>query len=239
MFGLIASGLDKRLGGWAIAIGLAPLFIAMLIGWISIARLNRQRVQNVVAELRRHGFDVLEKPTEVERLQFAAQMIPLFKALNLRTEAAGIQWCAVQGAGSHRAVLFEHEFFTGSGKSTREHHHTVLAWPAGHPDIGDPGLATGPWFFMGQYAWLMRREVRDRELKLPEFADLAKTWSLLHDSGTAARFLTPKVRAALERAPKQEAWAMGAGWVSCSFNGTLNAAGIGPFTAHARSVIAR
>jgi hypothetical protein len=228
--------LEKVLGGWTLVPALAALIGVIVIAWIVTARRNRQRIQRIAARLEGDGFQVEAKPTEAERTDFAVSLAHLLPSLDLRHGAVGIQWFAVQRAGGAR--LFEHLYMTGSGKTLQEHFHTVLAWPAGHPDLRNSGLATAPWFFLTQYNRFMRREVKPRELQLPEFADVAKRWTLLGDAATAARFLKPAVRAQLDLSPKQETWCMGAGWVCCMFKGVVDVPQLEPFLAHSRETLA-
>jgi hypothetical protein len=215
---------------------LATLIGVIASGLIVTSRRNRHRIQRVAARLEGDGFQVASKPTEAERTDFAAPLAHLLPSLDLRHGAVGIQWFAVQRTGGAR--LFEHLYMTGSGRSTQEHYHTVIAWPAGHADLRGSGLATAPWLFLTQYNRFIRREVKARELQAPEFADVAKRWSLLGDAATAARFLKPAVRAQLDNSPKQETWCMGAGWVCCMFKGVIDVPQLDPFLAHGREILA-
>jgi hypothetical protein len=238
VFLLISTGLDRRLGFWTAVIAMVPLFLAIVTGLTVMAKLNRRRIERVAARLRELGFHVVEKPANPERANFAAPIGHLLPTLGLKTGATGITWFAVAQTGASKALLFEHAFTTGSGRASAEHHHTVKAWPAGHPDLRDVGLANAPWFFMGRFSRFTRRISRKRELVSPEFNDVAHAWSLLGDATTATRFLTPVVRRALDLSPKNEAWSVGAGWVCCAFKGTFDAANLDPFLSHTRSVLA-
>jgi len=219
---------------------LVPVFATLIgglaVAFIVISRRNRQRIQRVAAWLDGSGYEVTVKPTETGRADFAAPLAHLLPSLDLRTGPIGIQWFAVQRTSGVR--LFEHLYTRGSGKTYQEHFHTVIAWPAGHPELGSSGLATAPWLFMAQYNRFLRRDVRKRELQLPEFADVAERWSILGDAATAARFLKPAVRAQLANSPKQETWCMGAGWVCCLFKGVVDAPQIEQFLAHSREILA-
>ena len=227
---------EKVLGAWTLVPALTILIGGIAVALIVTSRRNRQRIQRVAARLDGDGFEVMVKPADASRTEFAAPLAHLLPSLDLRNGAARIQWLAVQRAGGVR--LFEHLYITGSGKSTVEHYHTVVAWPAEHPDLGSSGLATAPWLFMAQYHRFLRRDVRKRELQLPEFADVAERWSILGDAATAARFLKPAVRAQLDNSPKQETWCMGAGWVCCMFKGVVDAPQIEQFLAHSRELLA-
>lgn len=228
--------LEDVAGAWAFAPAAATLIGGTVLGWIVIARRNRERIQRVTTRLGGDGFQTNAKPAEDERTAFAAPLVHLFPWLDLRHGATGIQWYAVERAGGMR--LFEHMYATGSGRTRNEHFHTVIAWPAGHPELGQTGLATAPWLFMGQYHRLLRGDVRKRELTSPEFAEVAVRWSLIGDASTAAHFLQPAVRTRLKNSPKQETWCMGAGFVCCLYKGVLDAPQLEPFLAHARATLA-
>jgi hypothetical protein len=173
IFFLSLSGLMNRLGAWSFIPGVMPTLIAMLIGWRVLARFNRTRLRLLGQRLEPLGFQMTVKPTEAAKTEFAAPIVHLFPTLELQHGAARLQWFAVQTSGSVRALLFEHEYVTGSGKFTQVHHHTIVAWPASHPEIGDAALPTAPWFLIARYPWLVRRAKEKGSLKDPAFAGLA------------------------------------------------------------------
>jgi len=238
MFLLSWSGVSERLGWGILLLGAIPMILALIFGAWMLRRLNRQRVGVVATLLGGMGFRLTVNPGSVEQNEFGAPISHLLPALGLRTGTAGIQWFGIRGQGPTALRLFEHEFVVGSGKSTQVHHNTVVAWPAGHAELGDPTLAMSPWFALARMSWLMRRTMRDQELKDAEFADLAKDWCVWGDAGTGARFLTPAVRTQLQESPRGEAWYVGAGWVCCAFNGTLTAKNLERFLAHTRDLVA-
>jgi len=228
--------LEDVAGAWAYAPAAATMIGGILLQCLVTARRNRARIQRVAARLEGVGFQTNAKPAEAERTEFAAPLAHLLPSLDLRQGAIGIQWYAVERAGGMR--LFEHRYTTGSGRTLNEHFHTVIAWPAGHRELGQTGLATAPWLFMAQYHRFLRGDIRKRELTLPEFADVAVRWSLIGDASTAARFLQPAVRTQLKNSPKQETWCMGAGFVCCMCKSVFNGPQLEQFLAHARSTLA-
>jgi hypothetical protein len=235
---LSTSGLVDRLGWWVFIPGTLPFFIAVFVGWKVLARFNRQRLARLKESLEPRGWRMNEKPSEAEKTEFAAPLIHLFPTLQLQQGAARIEWFAVQGSGPMQMRLFEHEYVTGSGKYTQLHPHTIAAWPTGHTEIGDASLATAPWFLIGSYPWLRRRVLKKTSLHDPAFADVPPKWVLYGAVPTGTRFLKPRVRAELERAPEGEEWCLGSGWIICSFQGTLDAENIEPFLAHAKTILA-
>ena len=105
--------------------------------------------------------------------------------------------------------------------------------------MGDADLPVAKWFLIGSYPWLIRRVRKKGSLHDAAFADLPPHWVLHGDVATGVRFLTPRVRRQLKRAPQGEEWCLGAGWIGCSFKGTLDAENGGSFLAHARAVLAK
>ena len=95
-----------------------------------------------------------------------------------------------------------------------------------------------PAYHMSQYPKFIRRDVRKRELNVPDFVELARVWSLIGDPATARRFLTPAMQTALASSPKFETWCMGTGWVCCSCEGTLDGENVDRFLVHARRLLA-
>jgi hypothetical protein len=238
LFLIQLAGLETALRNWALALALLPMLVAVFLIWFVLSRFNRKRVGGLAACLEGRGFRVSQHPTDSDRTGFAAPVVHLLPSLGLTNGAAGIQWLAVEQAEGAKALIFEHRYTTGSGKTTVEYLHTVFARPAGHREFSDGALPTAPWLFMGKYPGSRRRSRRKHELTSPELADVAQTWSMTGDPATAARFLTPHVRRALETSPAYEAWCLGTGWVCCSFEGTLDAGNMERFLTHSREVLA-
>lgn len=236
---LSSSGLMNRLGWWVFIPGTLPFFIAFYIGRKVLLRFNQNRLTGMKQCLESRGWTMSVKPSDTQKTEFAAPLIHLFPTLQLQQGAARIEWFAVHDSGLTQMRLFEHEYVTGSGKYTQVHHHTIAAWPAGHPEIGDSTLPTSPWFLIGSYPWLRRRVLKKNSLQDLAFADLPPNWVLYGSAPTGTRFLTSRIRAELERAPEGEEWCLGSGWIICSFQGTLDAENAERFLAHARTILAK
>ncbi|HRE80103.1 MAG TPA: hypothetical protein PLN52_03595, partial [Opitutaceae bacterium] len=99
VFTLMASGLDRQLGFWLIALAFIPLIVAVSLGLSVISRLDRKRVRSVVRRLSSLGFEVNEHPSETAKNDFSVTMAPLFLPLDLCSGPDGIQWYAVERAG--------------------------------------------------------------------------------------------------------------------------------------------
>ncbi|MDP3071432.1 MAG: hypothetical protein Q8N18_14170 [Opitutaceae bacterium] len=163
LFLLSKTALGERLGLWLMLITGLPLVLALIFGAWLLLRFKRLRIGVIATRLGTKGLRVAAKPSAAEQAEFAAPLGHLLPTLNLQNGPAGIQWCATHGTGATALRLFEHEYCTGSGKTTQSHLHTVAAWPAGHLEIGDPTLATAPWFMLARTSWLLRRVTREQE----------------------------------------------------------------------------
>lgn len=236
---LTSSGLIDRLGGWALIPACLPFFVAVGIAWKVLATFNRQRLAQLKQLFERKGWTMNERPSESEKSDFAAPLLHLFPTLQLLQGTARIEWFALPTPGLSALRLFEHQYVTGSGKTTQVHYHTVAAWPSGHPAVGDAGLTTAPWFLMGTYPWLTRRVLKKNSLHDPAFVDVPPRWILQGSTPTGVRFLKPHVPTELERAPEGEEWSLGAGWIVGSFKGTLDAENMERFLVHAAAILAK
>jgi hypothetical protein len=96
------------------------------------------------------GFRVQETPTDAAKLEFCAPHRASPAIPELGPGAPGVQWFAVQNTEKQpKVLLFEHQYTIGSGKSTVEFTRTLIAWPAGHPDISFAVLPQLSWFTRG------------------------------------------------------------------------------------------
>lgn len=230
------NGLADRLGGWMLLVGVLPIVVSVLFALLITGRLNRSRIAGLARPLELAGFSLTPSPTSEEKIRFGALLEVLMNALAFRYGAAGIQWYAVETKNTPPALLFEHEYVTGSGKTTQVHNHTVLAWPATHSHLCLRALDASAAFGLGRFSWLVRRVYRDRELTDPAFADLRKHWTAFGSAETGKQFLTARVRGLLHRSPAGEQWYVGAGWLACCFRGTLDGENIESFLKHARAI---
>lgn len=237
---LSATGWDKNGYVWI----LLGIFVPCLMAFFSAIwlrdQLKRERIAGMAALLRSDGFRVVEKPGKAEREAFLEPLTHLVATLRLTSGAAGVQWFAVENVhpGNPAALVFEHEFQTGTGKTARLVGHTVVAWPAGHPDLAGQPWATVPWFLMAQFSRYVRRGTQHEELKAPELAGWQRTWSMFGDASTGIAFLfPPTVRTVFGHSPLGETWSLGANWVCLSFSGLLNREGLSGFLTHGRAVL--
>lgn len=233
---LTAFDLVDRLGLWVFPIAVTPIALALFLGWRMMTRKRSQRVSQLAQALSPLGFSVVSDATDAQKSDFAAPLIHLFPTLELLTGTSAIQWIATEGDDANGALLFEHEYITGSGSYAVVHQHTVLALRTGDRRIADHTLATAPWFVMARFPFLRRRAAKNT-IAVPEFTDPGNQWSMFGNAETGTRFLTARVQSLLHKAPVGEVWCLGAGYVCCAFGGTLDAPQIRAFLTHAQRVI--
>lgn len=233
------SGWEQTLGVWGYVISAMPFLASLFIGWSVMAKRTRARHGQLARELDSLGFVFHRTSDQESRSVFAKPFISVLPSLGLRTGADGVRWGATPRESKGRLWVFEHEFVTGSGKTTQIHPHTIIVWGGEHPDIRDRTLPEGRWFALHRLSGLRRRALRDVELKDSAFDQIRRDWVPTGDATNGLAFLQPAVRAELERAPKGEAWHLGAGGVFMTFQGTLEAKDLSGFIAHAHAVVTK
>lgn len=236
MAAIFAMDWEKTMGPWILIISAIPFAIAIISAVAMTKRLNRKRITQVTDKLRALGFQVNPSPNDAQKKSFGVPLEPLMHAFGFKTGSAGIQWYAEEGSGSARTLCVEHEYITGSGKNAQVHNHTVVIWPAAHPALRRPNLATGPEVLLARSSWLVRRLHRKSELTDPAFSDLAATWAIFGNAEAAKQFLTPELRQRLTTSPRGEQWHLGQGTIACACEATLDSENIGRFLNHARQI---
>ncbi|MBL8990815.1 MAG: hypothetical protein JNJ48_04455 [Phycisphaerae bacterium] len=187
IFGLIAGG----------------VVASIALGLVITHSLERRRWSAAAAQLAAEGWTMAWDLEDAARSAAFAPVAHLEAWLGLQTGAGGIRWAATRQGGA--AVMFEHEYTTGSGKSTQTHTHTVLAWRA------------PPWWPMIRFTrvgrfehWQLKR-IAGQDISLGDEA-FDKAWRIDGDAPFARRLGTPSFREALRRAPVGEGWVLGGGW---------------------------
>lgn len=202
-------------GPMLVLLGLAVVLVAVLV-WGSLS--HRARRKRVVARMASLGFRCSLKPDDAEKAAFFSPVQHLARWIDLRNTPGCIEWLAQRDVPGGQVLLFEAEYVTGTGRTTQQHPRTILAIPAALAEIGGlPGLLVARLRRLERYAW------RKSELRDARFADCARDWWLSGDAETAARFLTPAMRAEMARSPTGEMWCIGGGWACCVFRGFLDA----------------
>lgn len=206
------------------ALVLLPLAVMFVVILVWSKRKQRARRKQAVARMESLGFRCSLEPNDAEKAAFFSPVQHLARWTDLRSTPGCIEWLAQRDVPGGQALLFEAVYETGSGRTTQQHPRTILAIPAALAEIGGlPGLLVARLRWLERYAW------RKSELRDARFADCARDWWLSGDAETAARFLTPAMRAEMARSPTGEMWCIGGGWACCIFRGFLDAENLAAF----------
>ncbi len=215
----------------------APIIAAIgLCVWFTI-RMNRHRIRAIQADVERDNFILDPDPPAERKASVLAPIAALQPRLDLRNGAPGIVWLALNTNGPTDTCIFEHTHVTGSGRSTQEHFHTVIAWihPGDGPTPNFGGLATY------RPHRLQARHVRSRHTDPVTTNDprFDKQWITFGDPATVKSFLNDAVRITLADSPRGESWHVGQHWVACAFDGALTAPNLDRFRRRAQEIIKR
>jgi len=110
---------------WGIMLGCA--LCATIVAIVVSHRLAKAAAQKLAAMLNAEGFTAVLEPTEDQRAATLEGMTPL-----AMFESAGtLHWFAYRKLDGIKlpAVVLQHSHVVGSGKTTREHFRTLVAWP--------------------------------------------------------------------------------------------------------------
>ncbi len=149
----------------------------------------------------------------------------------LRKGATGVQWHARAENNSGLEVL-EHMYTTGSGKSRREHRHTVVSAPCPR---AWPALSLTPETLLTRLVEFFGGEM---DIRLDD-EDFNKRWRVKgRDEGFAVLALPPEVQAWLKSAPQKERWRIGEGRVCCIWEGRVDPSGLAALAARPAELMA-
>lgn len=222
---------------WLLPISIVSAVVGFLLAASAMRRRIQRRRERVVQRLHAYGATTCFPLTPEVRETFRPHLEHLGAPFALKDRIANVNWIAYR----RDLLVFEHSYLTGSGRTTQEHLHTVVAWSAETSDLPGARLGNLPWVFLARprplYARVYRRAFgEDQEIQDPSFDH---RWSLHGSRETLLRFLKPEVRAALEGARKGESWFIGYGWAACAYAGVLDEQGIIEFLEYTQSVLRR
>lgn len=227
---------QNQIGGWIMAIMTVPILGAIIVAAVIQGRLTKGRHLALGEALQSDGFYFELEPTPESLAEFWGPLQHLVEWAGLQTGSAGIKWIA--HAEGRRVCLFEHEYTTGSGKSTQVHPHTLVCFYGGLEEpvgarLANVGslAATRPGF--GETRAILRGA---QDLQTGD-AELDKNWVILGDPAMATLFFTDEVRRRLADSPKGERWLLGANWSVCVCRGHLDAENLRLFLQRARGVL--
>lgn len=248
MLGMVPLAGPKHWETWRAWLFAVPPVAALVIGLTVAFSRHRRRLAGVRQELERLGFQaqMKPKPEDPSSVELWGIVQPLASGLWLQGGPQNFQWIAwaQQQAGQGgpegpglKVWLFEFEYVTGTGKGTQVHHRTVALWPVGYPGLPGTELGREAGFWMSRLGWLERRAYRKNALPPQTLGGLGGAWTLFGDVSTGERFVTGRIRALLEHAPRGECWSLGGGWVACVFRNRLDGRNLGLFYERARALL--
>lgn len=215
-----------------ITVALGPFVIAFIGMLIWMFRKNRARQHDLERGLRDDGFTPVLKPDIAAASALFGPIGHVTSVITRGPEA--IKWLASQDLGSGALVrIFEHEYTTGSGKSTQVHQHTVVAWPA---PAGWPMVELHRTGGLQRW-WDRRRGRQDIEVGQEEFD---KMWRVACASEAFVKaMLAGDARTVLLNSPGGERWIIGHGHVCCVTTGVLDIHNLRLFINRSKAFLAR
>lgn len=202
-----------------------PILGAIGAGIWAVARLDHRRKLAIKKRLEDLDFRVALEPSAEQKEAFYAPLEHLTSWLNLRHGAASIDWLA----SSQEVGVFEHQYVTGSGRSTQEHLHTVAAFPI-------PVFVPKVTIAQRRQYWLSRLTRKREDLfQIGEDA-FDGAWILMGEASTGAKVFNADVRALMDNAPKGESWLIGGNYFVVAFSGALTTENLEAFLARGRRV---
>lgn len=217
--------------GFHVALALGPFVVAFVGMLVWVLMRNRARKRVIAELLTSDGFTTTLKP---DLASATTLFTPIAHVRSIITRGPEyINWMASQDLGPGAQVrVFEHEYTTGSGKSTQVHQHTVVAWPA---PAGWPMVElhrTG-----GLQRWWDRRRGRlDIEVGQEQFDKMWRVACANEDFVKA--MLAGDARTVLTNSPKGESWIIGHGHVCCIAKGVLDIHNLRLFINRSRAFLA-
>jgi hypothetical protein len=225
---------EKQLQGWIIPICILPGLGAIVLAMVLVRRVNRGRIQMIGAALEAEGIRPFLDPSAEQRAELAPHVEALKGPFELSYGIEKVVWLGF----NDQLFVFEHSFFTGSGRTTVEHVKTVVAWPRGSSARVD-SLGDRPWMIAAKVGRLGARRFRKslgEELKLGDSA-FDRKWAIFGNDQTALALFTSSAREQALCTVTGERWSIGGGWVACAAPMALDAQNIVPFIRYAQSVI--
>jgi hypothetical protein len=218
-----ASQLPKDFGPWILAVASAPILVGIIIAAVLQHRIDKNRRAGLCQVLRDLGMEAHLHPPNEAKSAFFGTLQHLERNASLQSGAANLQWIAFGHLGGRRAMAFEHEYLTGSGKYTQEHVSTCIAWEGSHgwltlvkPRIGE-GRA-------------LRRVAEEVSIADAKFD---RDWIIWGEQAVAIQVLKPDVRQLLSDSPRGEIWCIGGGWSCCIYRNAMDPANLLKFVERA------
>lgn len=182
---------------------LAAILAAIGAAWALTWHYERARRRTLQSALLAAGLEPDPSPiVESKRLVWPSET-PLAK---FKTAEKGIKWLAKGRIGARTVAYFEHMYVTGSGKSRREHWHSVSVVTADSSD-GAPPISLVPRTLMHRVAAIFG----GKALKLEDEEFNARWHTECDDVDAAIVVLTPEVQRWCMSLPKDAKVFLGGG----------------------------
>ncbi len=217
---LISSTLPRNGEVWKFLLAFTPMLLA-LVCCITWERLSRKKRMKAVREaFSQRGYEVAEQ-VDLAWLDLFAFMDQWAGLLNL----GYVGWAAKKGD----VLVLEHEYTTGSGKTTVNHPRTFVVWLRGVPSLH------GAWFYRPGFGE-RRRMVKANRIHNTGDEEFDRKWLLINVPDGA--YLTENSRELMRESPKGESWSIGSGCVVLQYKAHLDEAEIMRFVEYGDSVMA-
>jgi len=173
------------------------------------------------------GLQFIHDPTPEAKTAFFEPIQHLERTAGLSGGASNLKWIAYGPIVGRQSLIFEHEFVTGSGKSTQVHNNTGVCWVSnlGWLTLIRPRIGEGR---------ALERSHEEIHVADPVFD---KNWIIWGEPETASLVLTDSIRAELSDSPRGEVWCFGGGWACCIFRNALDEVNFPKFVQRSGNVV--
>jgi hypothetical protein len=206
-----ASQAQESWGMWILALASAPILAGVIIAAIIDNRLTKGRQRRIGAFLESLGLTFVLHPEPDVKQAFFGQVQQLEHNAGLHHGGANLQWIAYGAIQGRQALIFEHEFLTGSGEHVQIHVHTAVCWVGNQPwlTLIRPRVGEGRRLERSHPELHVANEVFD------------KNWIIWgEDAGLG--LITDALMSRLSDSPRGEMWCFGGGWACCLYKHLLN-----------------
>lgn len=206
---------------WPFAALAGPFLLGIGLAVWRLRVMKAARKQGIRDALENDQFMVDLAPSPERAQTVFAPVQHLQSMLGLRDGAARIDWIALHGPST---LIFEHEYVTGSGRTTNVHTCTVIAISAAHATLPRAQIGAAPWMWSERPARLRTRYLRSLgNIVTVGSGSFDRHWITSGHADTARALFTDRARAILQSSPRGEVWCVGHGFVCCGYRGALTA----------------
>ncbi len=217
---------------WAMLAFMTPVAAAIALCVVLTLLAKLRRLRGIQVDLERADFVVDLKPDGPRKAAVLAPVAELRDWLALPNGADGIEWVALHTRQPSSVCIFEHSYITGSGRSTQEHPHTVMAWLVTATGIN--GISTRRPHRLQRRALVKAGAVVTTGD--PRFDD---NWLTFGNAAGAQMFFTVAMRSMLTDSPRGESWHVAPGWIACAFDGAMDARNLSLFRKRCQMILDR